>query len=91
MGELPDGWTERFEETTYHDHMDREYTKVAYESEDGTTVHVSDVQEPNSFGGWGYLIRTDEPGKGSLGLVESLDEAKEVAYSYMREHVPATA
>lgn len=91
MGALPDGWDKQFEKTAYDSGMNREYTRIAYESEDGIIVRISDVQEPNSFDGWGYLVRTDELGSGPLGLVADIDDAKELAETYMREQSPATA
>lgn len=86
---LPDGWQCRFENTTYDGNMDREYTRIHYVSEDGVSVRISNVQEPNSFGGWGYLVWTDIPGREPLALVEALEAAKEEARSFMRERAPA--
>lgn len=88
---LHDGWDKQFEKTAYHPAMDREYTRIACESEDGTIVRISDVQEPNSFGGWGYFVRSDELGSNPLGLVSDLDNAKELALTYMLEQSPTSA
>lgn len=82
---LPDGWQCTRDKTRYHSFMDREYTKIAYEnSESGQEILISDVQEPNSFGGWGYLVRVLGPDGGELGLVEDVETARELAIDYMQ-------
>lgn len=63
-----------------------EFTRIAYTATDGVTVRISNVQEPNSFGGWGYLVWTDQLTEGNLGLVETLNDAQEIAETYMREY-----
>jgi hypothetical protein len=66
--------------------MDREYTKIAYQNSNSPCqVFVSNVQEPNKFGGWGYLVWVRGLGGGELGLVEDLDTARELAMEYMEQ------
>jgi len=85
----PSGWTVDRDDTTYDEFVEMEFTRLAYTASDGTTVRITDVQEPNSFGGWGYLIRTDDPTESDIGLVETLDEAKTIAESFMRSYQEA--
>ncbi|WP_128906021.1 hypothetical protein [Halorubrum amylolyticum] len=87
LATLPAGWDCVTEHTNYDSIMDREYTTVAYEHADtGRKVFINDVQEPNSFGGWGYLVRADGPKYGELGLVEDIESAKELAMEFMNEY-----
>jgi len=82
---VPDGWQCTRDEARYHSFMDREYTTIAYEdAESNRKILISDVQEPNSFGGWGYLVRVLGPDGGQLGLVEDVETARELALDYMR-------
>lgn len=83
---LPAGWNLDLEETTYDSHVEMEFTRIAYTAADGTTVRIATVQEPNSFGGWGYLVWVGAPSRKELGLVETLPEAGELASSFMRDH-----
>jgi len=81
---LPSGWAQTVDRTEYDRFMDREYTTVVFEHETtGQRVIVSEVQEPNSFGGWGYLVHVSDPAHGQLGLVEDLDTAVGLAEDFM--------
>lgn len=84
---LPTGWNCVTEQTNYDPLMDREYTTVIYEHTDtGRKVFINDVQEPNSFGGWGYLVRADGSDYGELSLVEDIESARDLAMEFMREY-----
>ncbi|WP_435065762.1 hypothetical protein [Halobaculum sp. EA56] len=84
---LPDGWEQTLDRSNFDSFMDREYTTVAFvHSPTGRKVIINDVQEPNSFGGWGYLIHVTDPEYGELGLVEDLQTAREIAHEFMEEH-----
>jgi hypothetical protein len=87
---IPDGWTLESETTNYQHRMDREYTRITYTGPDGTTVRINTVQEYGKLDGWGYQVQTDDPSSGTLALTDSLDEAKDVARSYM-ESAPEVA
>jgi len=83
----PAGWNCVTEQTRYDPRMDREYTTVTYEHADtGRKVFINDVQEPNGFGGWGYLVRVDGSDYGELGLVEDVESARELAVEFMDEY-----
>lgn len=87
----PAGWNCVTEQTRYDPHMDREYTTITYEHADtGRKVFINDVLEPNSFGGWGYLVRADGSDYGELGLVEDMESAKELAVEFMDEYEIST-
>jgi hypothetical protein len=82
----PNGWECTRDETRFDSRMDREYTKIAYQDSTASReVFVSNVQEPNKFGGWGYLVWVRGKGGGELGLVEDLDSARELAIDYMEQ------
>lgn len=67
--------------------MDRGYTTVPYEHADiGRKVFINDVQEPNSFGGWGYLVRADAFDYGELDLVEDIESTRELAVEFIEEY-----
>ncbi|MFC7139835.1 hypothetical protein ACFQMA_08285 [Halosimplex aquaticum] len=67
--------------------LNREYTIVTYEHADtGRIVFINVVQEPNGFGGWGYLVRVDGYDYGELGLVEDVESARELAVEFMEEY-----
>jgi hypothetical protein len=86
---LPEDWTAVMDRTEHQSFIDREYTTITYEHrETGRRVYVNDVQEPNSFGGWGYLVRADGRNHGKLGLVEDLESARELALEFMRTYEP---
>lgn len=83
--QVPSGWglTTNVTEDSV---IEKAFTRMAYTADDGTVVRIATVQEPNSFGGWGYLIWTVGSDAGELGLVETLDEAKELADDYMQTY-----
>lgn len=83
---LPAGWDLDLDDTTYDSHVEKAFTRIAYTATDGTTVRIASVQEPNSVGGWGYLVWVATPSQAELGLVETLPEARELARSFMRNH-----
>jgi len=88
---LPAGWISITDRTKHQSFIDREYTTITFEHRDtGRRVYVNDVQEPNSFGGWGYLVRADGRDHGELGLVEDLESARELAVKFMRTYEPQT-
>jgi len=67
--------------------MAREYTTVTYEQEGtGQRVIINDVQEPNNFGGWGFLVRADGSDHGELGLIKDIGFARELAREFMEEY-----
>lgn len=84
---LPGGWEQTFERAAYDRCMDREYTTLIFE-QDSTDreVVVNEVQEPNSFGGWGYLVHVTDPRHGELGIVDDLEAARELAMDFMESH-----
>lgn len=82
---VPEGWT-LVRDVTHKSRIDREYTRIAYATDDGTVVRIATVQKPNSFGGWGYLVWTVGSGAGELGLVETLGEVTDLAAEYMRRY-----
>lgn len=84
---LPGEWEQRFERSHFDPRMDREYTTVAFvHPPTGQRVIINDVQEPNSFGGWGFLVHVTGPVHGELELVEDLQTAQEVAREFMADH-----
>jgi len=86
---LPAGWNCITDQMRYDPFMDREYTTVTYEHEGtGQRVIINDVQEPNSFGGWGFLVRADGSDHGELGLIEDIESARELAVEFMQEYEP---
>lgn len=81
---LPDNWEQKFDRMIYDPIMNREYTRIAYTHTDrDLTLRITDVQEPNSFGGWGYFVRVNGTEPMELGLVEDLEDAKSIAFEYM--------
>ncbi|RKD88654.1 hypothetical protein [Halopiger aswanensis] len=81
---LPGNWEQKFDRTIYDPIMNREYTRIAYTHTDqNLTLRITDVQEPNSFGGWGYFVRVNGTEPAELGLVEDLEDAKSIAFEYM--------
>jgi hypothetical protein len=83
----PRGWNLAFESTTYQEFAERQYTRIRYDRSDGEgSVFVHDVQEPNSYGGWGYLVHATGTDGGNLGLVDDLEAAKDLAAEFMTEH-----
>jgi len=81
---VPDVWETIHETTQFEHHNAREYTRIVYEHETGDqAVRISDVQEPNSFVGWRYLVRATGETTERLGIVEDLDAAKERAQAFM--------
>lgn len=84
---LPDGWEQTLERSGFDPRMDREYTTVNFvHAPSGQKVIINDVQEPNGFGGWGYLVHVTGPEFGELDLVEDLSTAQEVAHEFMEDH-----
>jgi hypothetical protein len=81
---LPENWDLEGEETAFDPRMERDYTRITYVDSSGTKLRISTVQEYGKLDGWGYHVWTDDPGTGSLGLVESLEDAKEIACDYMK-------
>lgn len=79
---VPRGWERQSELQYYDSFLEREYTRIAY-SDGERTVYISDVQEPNKFGGWGFLVRVQGGENRQLGLVEDLQDAREIAHEYM--------
>ncbi|MFP4591715.1 MAG: hypothetical protein ACLFMX_02830 [Halobacteriales archaeon] len=83
---LPAGWELEYDRTVYDSVMDREYTRIGYRRPDtGQVLRIFDVQEPHRFGGWGYLVLARGPVATELGLVATIDEAKELAGAFMAE------
>lgn len=75
-----------FDRTVYDSFVDREYTRIGYRRTDGgQELRIFDVQEPNKFGGWGYLVVARGRVAKDLGLVESLEQARELAKEFMVE------
>jgi hypothetical protein len=84
---LPAGWDCVTETVEYEPFMDREYTTIIYEyGSSDLRVFINDVQEPNSFGGWGYLVHANDITHGDLGLVEDIESATELAIELMEEY-----
>ncbi|MFT4922954.1 MAG: hypothetical protein ACI8XM_002174 [Haloarculaceae archaeon] len=84
---LPSGWTQSVDRSTYDRFMDREYTTVIFEhASTNRRVMVNEVQEPNNFGGWGYLVHVTDPTQGELGLVNDLETAVGLAEEFMESH-----
>lgn len=84
---LPGSWEQTVERTEFDPFMDREYTTVIFEhAPTDRRVIVNEVQEPNSFGGWGFLVHVTDPTYGELGLVEDLDAARGLAEDFMETH-----
>lgn len=85
----PAGWQFVDENVTYDGFMEREFTTITYANSAGDTMlRIRDVQKPNKFGGWGYLVWTAGTVHRELGLVSDLDEAKEIASEYMHNTEP---
>ncbi|MFB6075483.1 MAG: hypothetical protein ABEJ89_10765 [Haloarculaceae archaeon] len=86
--EAPPGeWTRTIDRSTFDSFMDREYTTVAFvHSPTGQQVIINEVQEPNDFGGWGYLVHVTDSTDGDLALVEDSRAAREIAREFMDEH-----
>lgn len=81
---IPSGWELEFEVTYYDGVMERDYTRLEYRhAASGNAVRITDVQEPNSFEGWRYLVRVTGPDHVTLGTVEELEEAKDLALEFM--------
>jgi hypothetical protein len=86
---VPDVWEPVHDETRFERHNAREYTRIVYEHEsDGQAVRISDVQEPNSFVGWRYLVRATGETTERLGVVGDLETAKERAHAFMTTYEP---
>jgi len=84
---LPDGWEQTLERSDFDSRMDREYTTFNFvHSATGQKVIINDVQEPNGFEGWGYLVHVTGPEFGELDLVEDLSTARTVAREFMEDH-----
>jgi hypothetical protein len=84
---LPSGWEQTLERSHFDSFMEREYTTVVFiHPSTGQKVIINDVQEPNGFEGWGYLVHVTGPEYGELDLVDDLQTAREVAYEFMEKH-----
>lgn len=87
---VPNHWHLREEYTAYDGFIDQEYPRVVYSHDDrNLLVRITRVQEPNKFGGWGFLVWTMGEHREELGIVESLDDAKDSALEFMREYESA--
>jgi len=83
----PGDWKLELEQTESDSFMDREYTKLVFvHPPTGRKVIINDVQEPNSFEGWGFLVHVPDPQYGELDLVDDLRTAREVAFDFMDGH-----
>lgn len=84
---LPGEWEQQFDRVESDSFVDREYTTpVSVHSATGRRVVVSDVQEPNGFEGWRYLVQVLDPQYGELGLVDDLGTARDVAFDFTDSH-----
>ncbi|WP_254544973.1 hypothetical protein [Halomarina pelagica] len=84
---LPKNWHLEEEGVSYHGFIDQEYPRVVYSYDGGNLlVRINRVQEPNKFGGWGYLVWTAGEHSEELGIVEEFDDAKQLALEFMREY-----
>lgn len=84
---LPDEWEQTIERSDFDSFMDREYTTVVFvHPSTGQKVIINDVQEPNGFGGWGYLVHVNGPAYGELDLVDDLQTARDVAREFMEDY-----
>jgi hypothetical protein len=85
--ELPGDWEQTREQSRYDSFMDREYTTLVFtQSATGQDIIINDVQEPNNFEGWGYLVHVTDPAHGEIALVDDLQTAREVAHDFMNTH-----
>ncbi|MFB6202451.1 MAG: hypothetical protein ABEI98_10635 [Halorhabdus sp.] len=89
---LPGKWEQRLERTESDSVMDREYTTLSFvHPPTEQTVIINEVQEPNSFGGWGYLVHVPDPQYGELDLVDDLRTARDIALEFMDGHAEQSA
>lgn len=80
-------WELTIERSARDSFVGREYTTIVFaHSPTGQKVMINDVQEPNNFGGWGYLVHVTGPEYGELALVEDLQTAREVADNFMNSY-----
>jgi hypothetical protein len=81
---IPTDWR-LVDERTVYDTTNQAHTSVLYaHDERNQRVRINRVQEPNKFGGWGFLVWTVGEHSDELGIVEDLDGAKELAREFMR-------
>lgn len=86
---VPNQWHLKEECTVYDGFINQEYPRVVYSHDDcHLLVRITRVQEPNRFGGWGFLVWTVGEHREELGIVESFDDAKDSALEFMREYEP---
>ncbi|HET7324515.1 MAG TPA: hypothetical protein VFJ06_09300 [Halococcus sp.] len=84
---VPKNWHLKDEYTAYDGFIDQEYPRVVYSHDDrDLLVRITRVQEPDKFGGWGFLVWTTGEHREELGIVESLDDAKDSAIEFMRKY-----
>lgn len=84
---VPTGWEVIVDRREHHQVVDREYTTLVYEHPSSKQrVIVNDVQEPNKFGGWGYLVHAQGGETGELDLVEDIETARDVALEFMKRY-----
>lgn len=85
--ELPGGWEQELDRIQFDSFMDREYTTLVFtNSLTEQKLMIHDIQEPNSFEGWGYLVHVTDPKHGKLDIVEDLESAREIAVEFMSGH-----
>jgi len=81
---LPKGWQLRHKQQYRDSFIEREYTRIAY-SDGDRTIYINDIQEPNSFEGWRFLVRVQGSDNRQLGIAENLSEAEKIAREYMMQ------
>lgn len=87
---LPGNWGLEDEQISFDPRMERDYTRITYVDSNGTRLRISTVQEYGKLDGWGYHVSSDDPATRSLGLVESIEEAKSIAHDYMETTVESS-
>lgn len=85
---LPAGWTASSRRESFDEMMQRAYESVRFEREDdGAVLRIHEVEEPDDFGGWGFLVTVDRNARETeLGVFEDLDQARHRAMEYMADH-----
>lgn len=84
---LPGDWEQSVDNTEFSSVVGRAYTtEVFTHPAVEWRIIVNEVQEPNSFGGWGYLVHVTDTRHGDLGLVDDLETARERAVDFMAAH-----
>lgn len=83
--QCPNEWMLDFERTVFDSFMNREYTRLRYiHPSTDQAIRINEVQEPDRFGGWGFLVWIRGSEEGELGLVGDIETAKELAFGFMR-------